>query len=106
MRLDLFLKKSRLLKRRELAKELCDEGVVRVNGTPRKASFEVNIGDELQFPIYARLLRVRILDLPSLQLSKADQWSLVEILEDKRIPVDDGMGEDPTAPRHKRPTEH
>ena len=38
VRLDLFLKKTHLVKRRELARELCEEGMVRVNGTPRKAS--------------------------------------------------------------------
>jgi ribosomal 50S subunit-recycling heat shock protein len=46
VRLDLFLKKTHLVKRRELARELCDEGMVRVNGTPRKPSHEVRLGDE------------------------------------------------------------
>ncbi len=106
MRLDLFLKKTYLLKRRELARELCDEGVVRVNGVPRKASFEVKIGDELLFPVYNRTLRVRILDIPIGTVAKANQWSMVEILEEKRLPVDFGPGEDPTIPRPKTPTEH
>jgi ribosomal 50S subunit-recycling heat shock protein len=106
MRLDLFLKKSHLLKRRELARELCDEGVVRVNGVPRKASFEVQPQDELVFPIYNRILRVKILDVPSGQVAKADQWSMVEILEEKRVLVDDATGEDPFSPRQKPPTEH
>lgn len=106
MRLDLFLKKTYLLKRRELARELCDEGVVRVNGVPRKASFEVKIGDELHFPVYNRTLRVRILDIPIGTVAKANQWSMVEILEEKRLPVDFGPGEDPTIPRPKTPTEH
>ena len=106
MRLDLFLKKSHLLKRRELARELCDEGVVRVNGVPRKASFEVKPEDELIFPVYNRILRVRILDVPQGQVLKADQWSMVEILEEKRVLQDESTGEDPMAPRHKPPTEH
>jgi len=106
LRLDLFLKKTYLLKRRELARELCDEGVVRVNGVARKASFEVKIGDELLFPVYSRTLRVRILDIPIGTVAKANQWSMVEILEEKRLPVDFGPGEDPTAPRPKTPTEH
>jgi len=107
MRLDLFLKKSHLLKRREMARELCDEGLVRVNGAPRRASFDVKAGDELVFPIYNRILRVKILDVPSSgQVAKADQWSLVEILEEKRLLIDDAIGEDPMAPRHKPPTEH
>jgi len=106
MRLDLFLKKSHLLKRRELARELCDEGVVRVNGVPRKASFEVKAEDELIFPVYNRILRVKILDVPPGQVAKADQWSMVEILEEKRVLQDEAPGEDPMAPRHKPPTEH
>ena len=106
LRLDLFLKKTHLLKRRELARELCDEGVVRVNGIPRKASFELKIGDELLFPVYNRILRVRVLDIPAGSVPKTSQWSMVEILEEKRLPVDFGPGEDPTIPRPKTPTEH
>ena len=106
VRLDLFLKKTYLLKRRELARELCDEGMVRVNGSPRKASFEVKAGDELVFPVYNRILKVRILDIPSGTVPKAGQWSMVEILEEKRAPMDFGSGEDPTARKPKAPTEH
>jgi ribosomal 50S subunit-recycling heat shock protein len=106
LRLDLFLKKTHLLKRRELARELCDEGVVRVNDVPRKASFEVKAGDELLFPIYNRVLRVRVLDIPTGVVPKNSQWSMVEILEEKRVPVDFGPGEDPTLPKPKTPTEH
>ncbi len=106
MRLDLFLKKTHLLKRREMARELCDEGMVRVNGAPRKASFEVKAGDQLDFPVFNRLLKVRILGLPEANVSKSDQWSFVEVLEEKRMPLDDAPGEDPTLPRPKRPMDH
>jgi len=94
MRLDLFLKTTHLVKRRELAKELCDEGMVRVNGAPKKASSEVSPGDELDFPIYNRMLKVKILDVPKGNLPKGNQWSFVEILEEKRFTVDDGIGLD------------
>ena len=106
MRLDLFLKKTHLLKRRELARELCDEGVVRVNDVPRKASFELKVGDELLFPVYNRILKVRVLDIPVGSVPKTSQWSMVEILEEKRMPMDFGPSEDPTVPRPKTPTEH
>ncbi|WP_005036328.1 S4 domain-containing protein [Holophaga foetida] len=106
LRLDLFLKKTHLLKRRELARELCEEGMVRVNGTPRKASFEVKPDDELAFPIYNRALKVRILGIPEGNIAKSDQWSFVEILEDRRLPVDEGAFDDPTLPRPKPPREH
>jgi ribosomal 50S subunit-recycling heat shock protein len=106
LRLDLFLKKTHLLKRRELARELCDEGVVRVNGVPRKASFELKVGDELLFPIYNRIIRARVLEIPVGNVPKTSQWSMVEILEEKRLVMDLGPGEDPTLPRPKTPTEH
>lgn len=106
MRLDLFLKKTHLVKRRELARELCEEGMVRVNNVPRKASHEVKAGDELSFPLYNRALRVKVLDLPGNSVPKADQWSYVEILEERRILVDEMPAEDPLAPKRKPPTEH
>ncbi|MCE1228453.1 MAG: RNA-binding S4 domain-containing protein [Firmicutes bacterium] len=107
MRLDLFLKRTHLLKRREMARELCDEGMVRVNGSPRKASFEVKPGDRLEFPIFNRLLKVQILGLPeSNSISKSEQWSFVEVLEEKRLSVDDAPLADPMLPPRRRPSEH
>ncbi len=106
MRLDAFLKKTHLLKRRELAKELCDEGMVRVNGAPKKGSWELRTGDELQFPIYNRMLKVRVLGLPEGNVPKGSQWSFIEVLEDKRIPAEDGAWADPFATPPKKPTEH
>ena len=107
MRLDTFLKKSLLIKRRELANQLCDEGMVRVNGVPRKASQDVNAQDELEFPLYNRVLKVRVLALPDGNVKKADQWALFEVLEDKRIPMEFGYGdEDPFAAPPKVPRSH
>lgn len=106
MRLDLFLKATHLVKRRELAKELCEEGMVRVNGVPRKASTEVSVGDELDFPVYNRLLKVRVLDVPTGSLPKGSQWSFVEILEEKRFPADEFFGEIPLRRTQKPPTYH
>lgn len=107
MRLDAFLKKSLLIKRRELANQLCDEGMVRVNDIPRKASHELKAQDVLEFPLYNRVLKVRILELPEGNVKRADQWSLFEVLEDKRLPLDLGYGgEDPFAPPAKPPRNH
>ena len=107
MRLDAFLKKSLLIKRRELANQLCDEGMVRVNGIPRKASQDVSAQDELEFPLYNRVLKVRILVLPEGNVRKADQWSFFEVLEDKRIPMEMGYGDDdPFARPPKPPRNH
>jgi ribosomal 50S subunit-recycling heat shock protein len=107
VRLDAFLKKSLLIKRRELANQLCDEGMVRVNGVPRKASHDLKVQDELEFPLYNRVLKVRVLNLPEGNVKKADQWSLFEVLEDKRLPLDLGYGdEDPFGPPPKVPRSH
>lgn len=105
MRLDAFLKKTHLLKRRELARELCDAGMVRVNGAPRKASSEVAAGDELQFPVYNRMLRVRVLGMPEGNVPKAEQWSYVELLEERKLLVDDGWEEPPFGVA-KKPLDH
>lgn len=105
MRLDAFLKKTHLVKRRELARELCEEGMVRINGIPRKASVEVKAGDELQFPLYNRMLKVRVLGVPQGNVSKADQWSFLEVLEEKKLLMDEGWDE-ASALRPKSPTEH
>jgi ribosomal 50S subunit-recycling heat shock protein len=106
VRLDLFLKKAHLVKRREWARELCEEGMVRVNGTPRKASSEVRMGDELLFPLYNRLIRARVLSLPEGSVPRGDQWSFIEILEEKWAPLDEAPTGDPLAPRPKTPTNH
>nr|WP_226825943.1 S4 domain-containing protein [Acidithiobacillus thiooxidans] len=62
--MDLFLKMSRLIKRRSLAKEICDAGCVQINGRIAKAGAEVKPEDVLTVDIRDRLLRARILRLP------------------------------------------
>ena len=106
VRLDLFLKKTHLVKRRELARELCEEGMVRVNGTPRKDSHELRMGDELLFPLYNRIIKARVLNLPEGSVPRGDQWSFIEVLEEKRAPLEDSLGQDPMAARPKTPTNH
>ena len=60
MRLDLVLKQSRLIKRRTIAKELCDAGKISINGKVSKPSSEVNHGDILELKLGQKLLRVKI----------------------------------------------
>ncbi len=61
MRLDKFLKVSRLIKRRTVANEACDGGRVSVNGTVAKASREIKPGDILEIRFGARTTRVEVL---------------------------------------------
>ena len=60
MRLDKYLKVSRLMKRRTVANEACDAGRVSVNGKPARASYEVKVGDLLEISLGQRLMRVRV----------------------------------------------
>ena len=60
MRLDKYLKVSRLIKRRTVAAEACDGGKVSVNGKPAKASYTVKVGDTIEIQFGARVLKVRV----------------------------------------------
>ena len=63
MRLDKFLKVSRLIKRRTVANEACDAGRVTVNGTPAKASVKVKPGDVLEIQFGTRAVKVEVVDI-------------------------------------------
>ncbi|WP_309091504.1 RNA-binding S4 domain-containing protein [Domibacillus sp.] len=60
MRLDKFLKVSRIIKRRTLAKEVADQGRILINGTEGKASSNVRVGDELTVRLGRRVMTVKI----------------------------------------------
>ena len=61
MRLDKFLKVSRLIKRRTVANEACDNARVTVNGHPAKASYDVQVGDVIRIAFGSRTLAVEVL---------------------------------------------
>ena len=63
MRLDKFLKVSRLIKRRTVANEACDAGRVMVNGKPAKASLNVRVGDEIEIMFGQKAVKVRVLNI-------------------------------------------
>lgn len=63
MRLDKFLKVSRLIKRRTVANEACDAGRVLVNDKPAKASVKVKQGDIIEIQFGTRTLKVEVLDI-------------------------------------------
>lgn len=63
MRLDKFLKVSRLIKRRTVANEACDAGRVLVNGTVAKASVKVKIGDIIEIQFGTKNVKVEVLDI-------------------------------------------
>ena len=63
MRLDKFLKVSRLIKRRTVANEACDAGRVMVNDKPAKASAQVKAGDIIEIQFGSRNVKVEVLDV-------------------------------------------
>jgi len=63
MRLDKYLKVSRLIKRRTVANEACDAGRVLVNGKPAKASVNVKVGDRIEILFGTSSVRVEVLDV-------------------------------------------
>lgn len=60
MRIDKFLKISRLIKRRTIANEACDTGRVSVNGKIVKASYDVSVGDIIEIKLGERILKVKV----------------------------------------------
>ena len=63
MRLDKYLKVSRLIKRRTVANEACDAGRVTVNGRPAKASAEVKVGDVIEIGFGNKAVKVQVTDI-------------------------------------------
>lgn len=84
MRLDKFLKVSRLIKRRTLAKEVCDQGRVQVNGRVAKAGSELRVGDILTLDFGQRVLKVRVERLQD-SARKEEAELLYTVLDDMRV---------------------
>lgn len=63
MRLDKYLKVSRIIKRRTVANEACDAGRVLVNGKPAKASVNVKVGDEIEILFGTKSMKVEVLEV-------------------------------------------
>jgi ribosomal 50S subunit-recycling heat shock protein len=86
MRLDQFLRASRLVLRRTVAQELCEAGAVSVNDMPARSSRAVREGDRITVRRRERELTIRILTLPQTkQVSRTDASSLYEIIGDIRL---------------------
>ena len=80
MRLDKYLKVSRIIKRRTVANEACDASRITVNGRPAKASYDVKVGDILEVTFGARTLRIRVLEVKE-TVGKDAAASLYEVVE-------------------------
>ena len=80
MRLDKYLKVTRIIKRRTVANDACDAAHVTVNGRPAKASYDVKVGDLVEITFGARTLRIRVLEIKE-TVGKNDASSLYEVVE-------------------------
>lgn len=79
MRLDKYLKVSRIIKRRTVANEACDAGRIIVNGKAARASYDVKVGDVIEVTLGARLLKVRVTDVKE-YTKKDDAAMLYEVI--------------------------
>ena len=90
MRLDKFLKVSRIIKRRPVAKLVCDNKKIKINGKVVKSSSEVKVGDVLEIEYFNRYIKAKVVEVPQGNVGKAEASDLIEILETKKIETEKG----------------
>lgn len=79
MRLDKYLKVTRLIKRRTIANEACDAGRIAVNGKPQRASYDVKENDIIEINLGTRPLKVRVLTVTE-HVTKEDASTNYEVI--------------------------
>ena len=84
MRLDKFLKISRIIKRRTVAKEVADKGRIQVNGKLAKSSTDVKVGDELRIQFWNKILEVAVEELHE-STKKDDAAKMYRIISETRV---------------------
>ena len=80
MRIDKFLKVSRLIKRRTVANEACDAGRVKMNEKPLRASYEVKIGDIIEIGFSQKTVKIKVLSTKE-SVKKEDASNMYEIIQ-------------------------
>lgn len=88
MRLDKFLKVSRIIKRRPIAKIVVDGGKAKLNGKVAKASTEVKVGMELEIEYYNKYFKFKILEVPAGNVAKSKISELIELIDSRGIEID------------------
>ena len=87
MRLDKYLKVSRIIKRRPIAKEVADKGRIKVNGILAKSSTDLKINDEIEIRFGNKILLVRVLEMKD-STKKEDATKMYEIITETKVEVD------------------
>jgi len=80
MRIDKYLKNSRLIKRRTIAKEACDQGRILINNKPAKAGSIVSVNDIISMDFSSRIIKVKVLDIKE-HITKDDAKDMYEVIE-------------------------
>ncbi|HEX7721243.1 MAG TPA: S4 domain-containing protein [Pyrinomonadaceae bacterium] len=89
MRLDLFLKLTRLCPRRSVAQQLCDAGFVFLNGRPAKSSHGVKPADEIVIRRRDHEIIVRVLSVPAVRnFPRREASSLIEVISERELEQD------------------
>lgn len=81
MRLDKYLKVSRLIKRRTVANDACDSQRITVNGRVQKASYDVKLGDEITVAFGAKSVTIRVLDIKE-TTKKSESVGMYEVISE------------------------
>ncbi|MBY5034048.1 RNA-binding S4 domain-containing protein [Streptococcus gallolyticus] len=84
MRLDKYLKVSRIIKRRTIAKEVADKGRIKINGILAKSSTDVKLNDEIEIRFGNKLLTVKVIEMKD-STKKEDAEKMYEIVNETRI---------------------
>lgn len=88
MRLDKYLKVSRIIKRRPVAKEVADKGRVKVNGVLAKSSTDLKLNDQVEIRFGNKLSTVKVLEMKD-STKKEDAIKMYEIINETRIETDE-----------------
>ena len=80
MRLDKYLKNSRIIKRRTVAKDACEQGRVEVNGRTAKPGLELKTGDVIRITFGNNILKVRVVSMPE-TVRKDDAQDMYEVID-------------------------
>ena len=87
MRLDKYLKVSRIIKRRPVAKEVADKGRIKVNGVLAKSSTDLKVNDQIEVRFGNKVLTVKVLEMLDSK-KKEDAYKMYEIISETRIEED------------------
>jgi ribosomal 50S subunit-recycling heat shock protein len=88
VRLDKFLKVSRLIKQRQKAKELCDYGRVKIQGKVQKAGTQISEGDIIEIVVGNRKVSAEVIRIPDKHVSKKNAATLIQMINEEIIDED------------------